>query len=392
MPGNTFGTLFRITTWGESHGPATGVVIDGCPANLQLSEKDIQQEVNRRKPAEGSKISTTRREKDQVQILSGVFEGKTTGTPISLLVQNEDMRSQDYSKIKDIYRPAHADYAYDLKYGFRDYRGGGRASGRETLARVMAGAVAKKILKNKVKTEIFGHTIQVGEIKAKTFSPNSLYKLRQNIEKNELRCADPVAAAKMLKFIKKIRLTEGDSIGAIIEIIIKNSPKGLGEPVFDKLDAELAKAMMSIGAVKGVEIGAGFQVATMKGSENNDQMEATKSPNSSKQAHFSSIQTGKVKFLSNNSGGILGGISTSEDIIIRLAIKPVPSISLKLKTISRSGRNVEIATLGRHDCCLAPRIIPVAESMAALVIVDKWLQQMVQKRFINNLIQHDKKQ
>lgn len=364
MPGNTFGTLFRITTWGESHGPATGVVIDGCPANLALTEKDIQTEVNRRKPAIGSKISTTRRETDQVQILSGVFEGKTTGTPISLIVQNEDMRSKDYSNIKNLYRPAHADYTYDLKYGFRDYRGGGRASGRETLARVMAGAIAKKILKNKVKTEIFGHTIQVGEIKAKTFLSEKLSKLRQTIEKNELHCADPAAAAKMQKFIEKIRLTEGDSIGAIIEIIIKNPPKGLGEPVFDKLDAELAKAMMSIGAVKGVEIGAGFKAATLKGSQNNDQMRQ---------------KGGKVKFLSNNSGGILGGISTGEDITIRLAIKPVPSISLKLKTISKSGKNAEIATLGRHDCCLAPRIIPVAESMAALVIVDKWLQQMGQK-------------
>lgn len=372
MPGNTFGTLFRITTWGESHGPATGVIIDGCPAELQLSEKDIQTEVNRRKPATGSKISTTRREKDQVQILSGVFEGKTMGTPISLLVQNEYMRSKDYSRIKDLYRPAHADYTYDLKYSFHDYRGGGRASGRETLARVMAGAVAKKILKNKTKTKIFGHTIQVGEIKAEKFSSENLYKLRQNIEKNELRCADPVAAAKMRKFIEKIRFTSGDSIGAIIEIIIKNPPKGLGEPVFDKLDAELAKAMISIGAVKGVEIGAGFTVASMKGSENNDQMKATKSP-------IPINKGGKANFLSNNSGGILGGISTGQDIIIRLAIKPVPSISLKLKTISKSGKNAEIATLGRHDCCLAPRIIPVAESMAALVLVDKWLQQIVQK-------------
>lgn len=367
MPGNTFGTLFRITTWGESHGPATGVVIDGCPSGLKLSEKDIQKEVNRRKPATGSKISTTRREKDQVQILSGVFEGKTTGTPISLLVQNKDMRSKDYSAIKDLYRPAHADYTYDSKYGFRDYRGGGRASGRETLARVMAGAVAKKILLEQTKTEIFGYTIQVGEIKAKNFSPENLYKLRLNIEKNELRCADPVTAAKMQKLIEKIRFTSGDSIGAIIEISIKNPPKGLGEPVFDKLDAELAKAMMSIGAVKGVEIGAGFAVADMKGSENNDEMQAMSANSNS--------------FLSNNAGGILGGISTGQDIIIRLAIKPVPSISLKLKTINKSGKNAEIATLGRHDCCLAPRIIPVAEAMAALVIVDKWLEQMVQKSF-----------
>ncbi len=356
MPGNTFGTLFRITTWGESHGPSTGVIIDGCPAGLTLTEAEIQKEVERRRPQAGSKITTTRREKDQVHILSGVFEGKTTGTPISIMVQNEDTRSKDYSNIQDKYRPAHADYTYDLKYGFRDYRGGGRSSGRETLARVMAGAIAKKILKLKSKTEIFGHTIQIGEIKAKTFE-------KSFIEQNELRCADPVVAVKMQKMIEKIRFTEGDSIGAIIEIIIKNPPKGLGEPVFDKLEADLAKAMMSIGAVKAIEIGAGFSVATMKGSENNDQMQA---------------KGGKVKFLSNHSGGILGGISTGEDIIIRLGIKPVPSISKKLKTITKEGKNTEIATLGRHDCCLAPRIIPVAESMAALVLADKWLQQLVQ--------------
>ncbi len=372
MAGNSFGTLFRITTWGESHGPATGVIIDGCPAGLSLTEAEIQQEVERRRPAAGSKVATTRREKDQVQILSGIFEGKTTGTPISLMVANEDTRSKDYSNIRDKYRPAHADYTYDLKYGFRDYRGGGRSSGRETLARVMAGAIAKKILKNKAKTEIFGHTIQVGDIKAEPRSSKNTSILHSIIESNELRCADPIAAAKMQKFIEKIRFTEGDSIGAIIEIVIKNPPKGLGEPVFDKLDAELAKAMMSIGAVKAIEIGSGFAGSTTKGSENNDQMQATKSSSSIN-------KSGSVKFLSNNCGGILGGISTGEDIIIRLGIKPVPSISKPLKTITKSGKNTIIATLGRHDCCLAPRIIPVAESMAALVLVDKWLQQMAQK-------------
>lgn len=348
MPGNTFGTRFRITTWGESHGPATGVIIDGCPAKLQLSAEDIQKEVNRRKPAMGSKISTTRREEDEVKILSGVFEGKTTGMPISLIVENKDTREKDYSKIKDLYRPGHADLTYDLKYGFRDYRGGGRSSGRETLARVMAGAIAKKILKEKNKTEIFGHTIQIGNIKASKFS-------RTEIEKNEVRCADPSAAKKMSKFIEKIRFQDGDSIGAIIEIIVKNPPKGLGEPVFNKLDGELARAVMSIGAVKGVEIGSGFNVVNLKGSENNDEMR---------------INKGKIKFLSNHSGGILGGISTGADIVIRAAVKPVPSISKKLKTITSTGKNTLIQTLGRHDCCLAPRIIPVAESMVALVLVD----------------------
>lgn len=351
MAGNTFGKIFRITTWGESHGKATGVVIDGCPPKFALSEKDIQKEVDRRRPQDGSKISTTRREEDQVEILSGIFKGKTTGTPISMIVWNKDTRSQDYSKIKDLYRPGHADYTYDLKYGIRDYRGGGRASGRETLSRVMAGAIAKKILCKKAKTEIFGHTVQVGNLFAKKF-------VKAEIEKNEVRCADPLAARNMQKLIEKIRFNEGDSIGAVIEIVVKNPPKGLGEPVFDKLDGELAKAMMSIGAVKGVEIGAGFKVATMKGTENDDQIEK---------------KNGKVHFLSNNSGGILGGISTGEDIVIRLAVKPVPSVSKKLKTIDKSGKNTFIKTLGRHDCCLAPRIIPVAEAMAALVLVDFYL-------------------
>lgn len=351
MSGNTFGKIFRITTWGESHGKATGVVVDGCPPKLKLYEKDIQKEVDRRRPQAGSKISTTRREEDRVEILSGIFEGKTTGTPISMIVWNKDTRSQDYSKIKDLYRPGHADYTYDLKYGIRDYRGGGRASGRETLSRVMAGAIAKKILREKCKTEIFGHTVQIGNLFAKKF-------VKAEIEKNEVRCADPVIAKSMQKLIEKIRFNEGDSIGAVIEIVVKNPPKGLGEPVFDKLDGELAKAMMSIGAVKGVEIGAGFKVATMKGTENDDQIEK---------------KGGKVHFLSNNSGGILGGISTGEDIIIRLAVKPVPSVSKKLKTIDKSGKNLTIQTLGRHDCCLAPRIIPVAEAMAALVLVDLYL-------------------
>ncbi|MBI4975105.1 chorismate synthase [Candidatus Peregrinibacteria bacterium] len=350
MPGNTFGTTFKITTWGESHGPMVGAVIDGCPPKLPLSEKDIQKEVDRRRPKKFSKISTTRREKDLVKIVSGVFEGKTTGIPISIIVENSDIRSQDYSKISDKYRPGHADYTYELKYGLRDFRGGGRASGRETIARVMAGAVAKKILALNAKTEIFGHTIQIGKIKAEKFD-------KDFIEQNELRCADKNVAKKMLTFAEEIR-KQGDSTGGIIEIIIKSPPKGLGDPVFDKLEANLSKALMSIGAVKGIEIGEGFKCAEMKGSENNDEM---------------AMEKGKVKFLSNHCGGILGGISTGEDIIIRLAIKSVPSISKELKTITKSGKNTKIQTLGRHDCCLAPRIIPVAESMAAIVLADMLL-------------------
>ncbi len=351
MAANTFGENFRITTWGESHGPAVGVVIDGCPAKLAITEAEIQKEVDRRKPAKGSKVSTTRREEDKIEILSGVFEGKTTGTPISIIVQNKDTRSQDYSKIKDIYRPGHADYSYDLKYGIRDYRGGGRSSGRETVSRVMAGAIAKKILKTRFNTEIFGHTIQVGEIKAEKF-------LKAEIEKNSLRCADKKAGAEMEKLVENIRFKEGDSIGAIIELIVVRPPQGLGDPVFNKLDAELAKALMSIGATKGIEIGAGFNVATMKGSENNDQIQS---------------KNGKVNFLSNNAGGILGGISTGENIVIRLAIKAVPSISIPLKSITKNKKNTVAQTLGRHDCCLAPRIIPVAESMIAIALVDKIL-------------------
>ncbi len=356
--GNTFGQNLKITTWGESHGPALGVVIDGFPPGIYLNEKDIQKAVNHRKPKKNSKISTTRIEEDKIQILSGIFKGKTTGTPISIIIENSNKNSKDYEKNKNSYRPGHADFTYDLKYGFRDYRGGGRSSGRETLTRVIAGSIAKKIIP---KIKIFGHTIQVGNIKAKTFSKNE-------IEKNEIKCADKKTAKEMIKLIEKTHIKENDSIGAIIEIIVKNPPAKLGDPVFNKLDAELAKALMSIGAIKGIEIGSGFSSATMKGSENNDQME---------------IKNNKIKFLSNNSGGILGGISTGEDIIIRLAIKPVPSINKELKTISKNTSNktinntfagpftnTTIKTIGRHDSCLAPRIIPVAEAMTSLVLAD----------------------
>ena len=346
MTGNSLGKNFKVTTWGESHGKALGIVIDGCPAGLKISEKEIQEEVNRRKANAKSKASTSRVEADKIQILSGVFEGKTLGTPISIMIENKNTKSEDYKNIKDSYRPGHADLTYAFKYGIRDYRGGGRSSGRETVSRVIGGAFAKKILK-KYKTEIFGHTVQIGNICASKFD-------KKHIEKDLLRCADKEASQKMTKLIDRLR-KDGDSIGAIIEIIIKNPPKGLGEPVFSKLDAELAKAMMSIGAVKGIEIGDGFAAAKMKGSEHNDQIQT---------------KNGKIKFLSNHSGGILGGISTGQDIVLRLAIKPVASISKKQKTITKNGKNVTIQTFGRHDCCLAPRIIPVAESMAAIVLAD----------------------
>jgi chorismate synthase len=353
MAGNTFGDRFRVTTWGESHGPFVGVVIDGCPSGLTLCENDIQKEVDRRAPLKNSKISTKRKEKDLVKILSGVFENKTTGTPISIVVSNEDIRTQDYDSIENIYRPGHADFSYDLKFGKRDYRGGGRASGRETVARVIAGAIAKKILE-KHKTQIFGHTLQIGNIKASKFN-------KSEIEKNEVRCADKNASMKMIDLIKTIGINENDSIGALVEIIVKNPPKALGEPVFQKLDAEIAKAIISIGSVKGVEFGRGFDVVNMRGSENNDQMK---------------IENKKAKFLSNNCGGILGGISTGEDLVLRFAVKPVPSIGKEQNTIGKDGKNKKIKISGRHDICLAPRIIPVAEAMVAITLVDFLFKQL----------------
>jgi len=299
MTGNEFGKNFKIITFGESHGKGVGVVIDGVKAGLKISKKDIQKELDRRKPGQ-SKITTQRKESDSVEILSGVFEGKTIGTPICLLVRNKEYRSKDYSSIKNLFRPGHAGYTYFKKFGRRDYRGGGRASGRETIGRVSAGTLAKKSLAKK-KIKIIGYVKEIAGIKAKKID-------FKEIEKNSVRCPDKIVAKKMEKVILKA-MKEGDSVGGIVEIIVKGVPSGIGEPVFEKLDAELAKALMSIGAVKGVEMGAGFDVAKMKGSQCNDEIRSVK---------------GKVKFLSNNSGGILGGISNGEDIILRIAVKPTP--------------------------------------------------------------------
>ena len=351
MPGNTFGTLFRVTTWGESHGPAIGTVIDGCPPNLPISEKDIQQELDRRKPGQ-SALGTSRKESDTVKILSGVFEGKTLGTPISMIVKNKDQRSRDYTKIKNLYRPGHADYSFDLKYGFRDYRGGGRSSGRETASRVMAGAIAKKYLKLKEKTRIIGHTIQVGDIVVKKFN-------EKEIEKNAIRCADPTTAKKMEKYILSIK-KEGDSIGGVAEFIVKNTPQALGEPVFDKLQADLGKALFSIATVKGVEFGLGFEVSKLKGSENNDTLTTKK---------------GKIITKTNNAGGIYGGISIGTDLIIRVAVKAASSILKNQQTISKTGKKTTIKVEGRHDACIIPRLIPVAESMIAITLMDHYLRQ-----------------
>lgn len=346
--------MFKVTTWGESHGSAIGTVVDGCPAGMELSEADIQKEMLRRRPGQ-SKITTARREPDKVEILSGVFNGKTTGTPISMLVWNRDVDSRPYELIKDTPRPGHADLTYELKYGFRDYRGGGRAAARETVGRVAAGAIAKKMLSLK-SIEILGHVVAVGDIKAGRMA---IEQIRANAEQNEIRCADLAVANSMIQRIQEIAAT-GDSIGGIAEIIAINVPPGLGEPVFDKLEADLAKALMSIGAVRGFEIGAGFKCAEMRGSEMNDPI---------------LIRESKIAFASNNAGGVLGGISTGQAIICRIAVKPTPSIAKEQKTIDiKTMEETTIRVLGRHDPCILPRIVPVAEAMVALVLADHALR------------------
>jgi chorismate synthase len=352
MSGNTFGKIFKITTFGETHGKAVGVILDGCPAGLELSEEDIQVELDRRRPGQ-SKITTARKEADKVEILSGIFEGKTTGTPIAMMVFNEDQRSKDYSKIKDKFRPGHADYTYFMKYGIRDYRGGGRASARETIGRVCAGAVAKKILK-KQNIEIYAYVVQIGDIK----SENCDLKI---IETNPVRCADVDKAKEMEQLILKVK-KEGDSIGGIVEVVVKGLPVGIGEPIFDRLNAEIAKAIMSMPAVKGIEFGAGFEVATKRGSENNDEI----SP---------------YGFYSNNAGGTLGGISSGQDIVLRFAIKPTSSILIEKKSIDVFGNEVMVRTEGRHDPCLAPRAVPIAESMVSLVILDNIMIDRAKNNF-----------
>ena len=354
MSGNTFGKIFRVTTWGESHGAAMGVVVDGCPAELELSEADVQHELDRRKPGV-SELTTERKEADEVKILSGVFGGKTLGTPISMLVWNKDVDSSPYERIKNVARPGQADFTYQMKYGIRDYRGGGRASGRETVARVAAGAIAKKILAMH-DIQILGHVVEIGGIVAKEVG---IEELKTNVDKNAVRCADSEAAGKMEALIKQVKAA-GDSVGGIVEVIAFGVPTGLGEPVFDKLDAELAKALMSIGAVKGVEIGAGFAAARMKGSEMNDEF---------------IIKEGRISVRTNNAGGILGGISTGAPVVCRIAVKPTASISKPQRSVDMAKmEEVELKIEGRHDPCICPRIVPVAEAMVALVLVDCWMR------------------
>ncbi|NIP31453.1 MAG: chorismate synthase [Candidatus Dadabacteria bacterium] len=349
MPGNTFGRFFRITTWGESHGFALGVVVDGCPAGIELSEEEIQFELDRRRPGQ-SKITTQRKEPDKIEILSGMFEGKTTGTPISMIVRNTDAISKSYEDIKDTYRPGHADYTYDQKYGFRDYRGGGRSSNRETVGRVAAAAIAKKILNDKgiVTT---GYVKQIGDIKAEKIDLNE-------IEKNAVRCPDKDKAKEMYELIDKVR-KEGDSIGGIVEVTTSGLPAGLGDPVFNKLDADLAGALMSLGGIRGFEVGMGFAVAEKKGSEANDLMYKK--------------EDGTLGFKTNNAGGMLGGISNGEDLIVRIAIKPTSSISKLQKTVDKEGNPKDLKVKGRHDPCLCPRAVPIAEAMVNLVLVDHLL-------------------
>ncbi len=351
MTGNTIGTLFRVTTFGESHGKAIGCVIDGCPSNIPLSEADIQIELDRRRPGQ-SNVTTARTESDRVEILSGVFEGKTLGTPIALLIRNEDAHSKDYDALKQVFRPGHADFAYLKKFGHIDHRGGGRSSGRETAARVAAGAVAKKLLAIQG-IQIIGFTRAVADIEAQATD-------LAVIEANPVRCPDLVAAKRMEEAILAAK-AQGDSLGGVVEIRVKGCPAGLGEPVFGKLDAELAKALMSLPAVKGIEIGVGFAATRSKGSENNDS--------------YTASADGKPAPATNRAGGILGGISSGEDLVVRIAVKPPSSIALPQKTVDRQGHATEIAIQGRHDPCLCPRVVPVAEAMAALVLIDLFLQQ-----------------
>ena len=354
MSHNSFGHLLRVTTWGESHGPAIGCVIDGTPPRIPLSPADIQTWLDRRRPGQ-SRFTSQRREPDAVKILSGVFEGETTGSPISLVIDNVDPRSKDYDKIKDKFRPGHADYTYQMKYGIRDYRGGGRASARETAARVAAGAVARKVLGADV--TIRGALVQVGDDRIDRANWDWA-----EIERNPFWCPDAAAAARWAELLDAVRKA-GSSRGAVIEVVASGVPVGLGAPIYGKLDAELAAAMVSINAVKGVEIGAGFAAAALSGEANADEMR---------------MQAGAVRFVGNSAGGVLGGISTGQDVVVRFAVKPTSSILSPRQTVDKSGDETEISTEGRHDPCVGIRAVPVGEAMMALVLADHLLRHRAQ--------------
>jgi len=352
MSGNTFGKLFSVTSFGESHGPAIGCIVDGCPPGLEISEADLQRDLDRRKPGT-SRFTTQRREADEVKILSGVFEGRTTGTPIGLIIENTDQRSKDYGKIKDQFRPAHADYVYQQKYGIRDYRGGGRSSARETAMRVAAGAIARKYLHTHHGILIRGYMSQLGPIKAQLLDWDE-------VARNPFFCPDAAKVPEMEAFMTALN-KEGNSVGARINVVASSIPVGLGEPIFDRLDADIAHALMSINAVKGVEIGAGFAAVEQKGTEHRDEM----TPQG---------------FLSNNAGGILGGISSGQDILASIALKPTSSLRIPGRSIDVHGNPVEVVTTGRHDPCVGIRAVPIAEAMLAIVLMDHLLRHRAQNQ------------
>ena len=353
---NTFGQLFRVTTFGESHGGGIGVVIDGCPPRIEITEAQIQQELDRRRPGQ-SKLTTQRKEEDRCEILSGVFEGKTLGTPIAIVVRNKDARPEDYSDIARKFRPSHADYTYQAKYGIRNWQGGGRASARETVGRVAAAAIAKRILSNfYADFDIVAYVTQIHGITAKV--DRSILKMK-DVEKNAVRCPDTAAAKRMISLIEQIR-DEGDSIGGVVECVARGIAPGLGEPVFDKLEADLAKAMLSIPAAKAFEIGSGFAATRMRGSEHNDAFE---------------VRGGKIRTKTNHSGGVQGGISNGEDIYFRVAFKPPATIALQQETVTSSKQRTDLTARGRHDPCVLPRAVPIVEAMAALVLCDHALRQ-----------------
>ena len=351
MSGSSFGTAFRLSTFGESHGPAVGVILDGCPAGLPLTVDEIQHDLNRRRVGQ-SRMSSARQEGDRVRILSGVFEEQTTGTPIAMVVENENARPSDYDAIKDLYRPGHADWTWDAKFGRRDWRGGGRSSARETIGRVAAGAVARKLLRG-IGISVVGYTLQLMHLRAEIIDEDE-------IERNPMRCPDPDVAPQMIAMVEQAR-HDLDSLGGIVEVRARGVPPGLGEPVFDKLDADLAKAMLSIPAVKGFEIGDGFAVANRRASQNNDP--------------FVRRPDGAIGTTTNHAGGVLGGISTGEEIVIRVAAKPPASIAREQQTVDRAGEQSTIIVKGRHDPTVLPRLVPVAEAMVLLVLADHWLRQ-----------------
>lgn len=356
--GNTFGHLFRITTFGESHGGGVGVVIDGCPPQLEISVAEIQAELDRRRPGQ-SRITTPRKETDTCEILSGVFEGKTLGTPIAILVRNQDTRPQDYSEMAQVYRPSHADATYDAKYGLRNWQGGGRSSARETIGRVAAGAIAKKILQQVAGVEIIGYVKRIKDLEAPIDPEHVTF---EQVEHNIVRCPDPIYAEKMIDLIDQTR-RQADSIGGVVECIARNVPKGLGEPVFDKLEADLAKGMMSLPASKGFEIGSGFAGTLLTGQQHNDEFSA---------------EDGEIHTVTNRSGGIQGGISNGENIVLRVAFKPTATIGKEQRTVTREGELTTLAAKGRHDPCVLPRAVPIVEAMVALVLCDHLLRHQGQ--------------